>query len=330
MVAPARSPPHRLRADLADRSIAIRARALSTLLDDGKAAARHVPEVSDRIRDPDPGLRLIAATVLSKTGRPGVEGLIRGLSPRQPTDVRVRSAAGLAEVGPEAEAAVDALGACLFAKEEPLRWQASWALGEIGEPSVEPVLRILRATEDPLVRVAACDALGFVGPPGKPAVKDLKRLTGSDLPSVRMAAGSALVRVTDGKRKHVAPLIKQTKDEDPEVRREALVRIGQQQSNGHCAHKRCRDLLGDPEAAVRAEAAYTLARIEADPAKYVEPLIPLLRDGSPEVRRAAGAALHAFGPAAGSALPELEARFEDPDPGVRSIAHRAVKKIGGE
>ncbi|MEN8151891.1 MAG: HEAT repeat domain-containing protein [Planctomycetota bacterium] len=319
-----------VRADLSARSPAVRARALAALLEDPDAAGRCVREVGERIRDDDVGLRHTAAVVLSKTGRDGVDGLIRGLSPRQPGSVRIQAAAGLGSIGPEAEDAVDALGACLFAKEDDLRWHASRALGRIGEPSVEPVLRLLDVMETPPPRVAACDALGEVGPPAKNAVKALKRLSKADEPSVRFAALSALALITEGKKKYIAPLIVQSKHEDPEVRRDALVRIGRQRSHGHCAVKRVVELLGDEEPEVRAEAAYTMGRIEAEPAKYTEALVPLLRDPVRDVRLAAGAALSAFGPPAESALPELEARLSDPDEGVRSVARAAVQSIGGE
>jgi HEAT repeat protein len=79
---------------------------------------------------------------------------------------------------------------------------------------------------------------------------------------------------------------------------------------------------------VRAHAALTLARMEANSAEVVAALMRLLEDPDAGVREHAGIALAALGPAANAALPALRHRCQDSqEPRMAAIARVAVDRI---
>ncbi len=120
------------------------------------------------------------------------------------------------------ESAVNALIGAL-----PFWWMtkaAAEALGEIGKPAVEPLIRIL-SDNDERVRRSAADALGEIG--DVRAVEPLIKVLGDDSWRVRWPAVEALGKIGD--ERAVEPLIKLLEDEDDDVRNaaeEALEKLG--------------------------------------------------------------------------------------------------------
>ena len=120
------------------------------------------------------------------------------------------------------ESAVNALIGAL-----PFWWMtkaAAEALGEIGKPAVEPLIRIL-SDNDERVRRSAADALGEIG--DVRAVEPLIKVLGDDSWRVRWPAVEALGKIGD--ERAVEPLITALEDEDDDVRNaaeEALEKLG--------------------------------------------------------------------------------------------------------
>jgi HEAT repeat protein len=86
--------------------------------------------------------------------------------------------------------------------------------------------------------------------------------------------------------------------------------------------------LGDPDPAVRRQAANSLAALEAKEA--VPGLITALKDKDTGVRASAAEALWSIGPEAKEAVPDLIAALKDKSPEVRLNAAGALGEIGAE
>jgi len=86
--------------------------------------------------------------------------------------------------------------------------------------------------------------------------------------------------------------------------------------------------LADPDAQVRAAAAWALSQTGAPVAAAVPALAKALSDSSPRVRSLAAIALEAMGPAAVPALPELVRALGDPVDYVRVPAATALGAMG--
>lgn len=84
--------------------------------------------------------------------------------------------------------------------------------------------------------------------------------------------------------------------------------------------------LGDPDPAVRRQAARSLAALEAKEA--VPGLITALKDKDQGVRADAAEALWSIGPPAKDAVPDLIAALKDRSPDVRYNAAGALGEIG--
>src|SRR5688572_30065560 len=113
---------------LHDSSEYIRMAALADVLRSPSTDAGLLEPVSERIDDSDTEVRQMAAVVLPVFGCSAVPALIRGLATHQDVAVRIASSLGLARIGSDASAAIDALARCLEADEAELHWHASFAL----------------------------------------------------------------------------------------------------------------------------------------------------------------------------------------------------------
>ncbi|MDB5308863.1 MAG: hypothetical protein JWO38_3065 [Gemmataceae bacterium] len=91
------------------------------------------------------------------------------------------------------------------------------------------------------------------------------------------------------------------------------------------------EALRNPDPQVRKEAVFKLGNVgPADPAAYPA-VVGAIRDADPKVRCEVILALMKFGPRAKEAGPTLgDLKAHDPDARVRSHASRALEKIGTE
>ncbi|KQC07723.1 MAG: hypothetical protein APR55_00700 [Methanolinea sp. SDB] len=156
------------------------------------------------------------------------------------------------------------------------RWNAIRAIGELGEPFIEPLVRAL-SDEHWIVRRGAADALAKIG---YPAVPSLLKMLENVEEDVRRETERALVLIGEPA---VKPLLDALIHENAQVRQRSVQTLGVMQPPE--ALSPMISALKDSDPLVRQEAALSLSGY-ADPAS-VEPLIELLKDEHGYVRMAA-------------------------------------------
>ena len=205
--------------------------------------------------------------------------------------VRATAADELGMLGESAAEAIPQLIQALRDNYEPVRLNAAYTLGTIGEPAVPQLIEVLGDENGPTRRMAAY-ALAAVG---APAVASLSEALEHTEEAVRIEASYALAQIGDSAETAIAALIEHAKDEAVEVRRylaEAFGSIGP----------------------------------AASPA--VPALIDMLdNDDDKQVRFESALALAQIGPASSDAVPSLEKALRDPDRYVRDNTIHALKRI---
>lgn len=141
---------------------------------------------------------------------------------------------------------------------------------------------------------------------------------------VRSAALAAIVQIAEPQAA-VAPLTKGLSDKESAVRLVAAARLRQLGSPAAPAAKELADALADQNNDVAEAAAEALIRIGA---AAVEPVTGQLSAKSVAARKLALVCLARIGPAAKSAVPQIEKLKQDPDSQVRQLANAALKQLG--
>jgi HEAT repeat protein len=252
-------------------------------------------------------------------------------------DARKRSAAALADLGPDAREALPALLKMLRSPDEPEdgRKEAERALGEIGTPPREQMPALLEALQDGQstpARVYAAAALGKLGADTGPAVAALVKALKDDTPAVRRNAAAALGRVGLSARSDAYPaLLALLEDRDDEVRRTAvgaLVQLGRPAPAELPALKR---MLLSQSFGSRESRVYAAAALSEFGSDAVPPLLGTLStDPDPDVLMMACSALGQAGvktPEVTQALSRALDRDEKP---VRVAAAAAIGQLGLE
>lgn len=141
-----------------------------------------------------PALLALAILVVSAAEGAEVAELVGKLRDAD-SDVRRAAAKGLAELGPEARAAVPDLGKALRDRDLFVRRFAAEALGKIGPDASAaiPALGLAMSDERKEVQIAAADALGRLGKDAIPALIAALKDPNKD-PAVRRLAAQGLSR----------------------------------------------------------------------------------------------------------------------------------------
>jgi len=265
--------------------------ALGEMGRDGAAAASSLFALT---KDATPAVQAASFRALvavhADTGRlkPLLEAALASSTP----EVRKAGAAGLASLGDTSALGVNGLVDLLDDENAAGRLAAVQALGQLGAkaaPSVQPLLAHL---EDPVLQGGILETLGSIGPASEPAVPRL----------IDMA-----------KRR--------------DLRATVLVVLGRIGRGANAALPMLYEAMNDPASEVRASAVTALANTEADDARALGVIVPLVDKGqSGDVRRAAVRAMVKYGPAAASAVPRLVALLDRETD--RGEAMRALKSIG--
>ncbi|HMA04318.1 MAG TPA: HEAT repeat domain-containing protein [Methanomicrobiales archaeon] len=192
------------------------------------------------------------------------------------------------------------------------RWRAAEALGTLGGPAVDDLIRELHR-HDPQVRLGVVEALGAIGDP-RAAPSLLGILSGDGSEEVRWAAALALGDTGDASA--VPALAAALRDPSKYVRFGAAVALGN---------------LGWEPAGGEEEACLLIARqdwasLPALGAEAVAPLIRASRDGDPSIRaQAVGILGEVGGPGSGEVCDGV---LRDPDGEVRWRATLAFPRCG--
>ena len=214
-----------------------------------------------------------------------VDGLINALKHKN-VDIQEKAVKALGEIG---EPAVEPLLQALDEEDWYVRRAAVMALGEVGGArALTPLIKALKDNES-VVRGAAVEAFGIIG---EPAVEPLLQALDEEDCHVRAAAVRALGEV--GGARALTPLIKALKDNDSGVRYGAAVYLGE---------------MGDASA--------------------VAPLILALKDNDSEVRYRAAVSLGEMGDASAVA-PLIKAFDKIFLPGIftKHVVLEALEEIG--
>jgi HEAT repeat protein len=201
----------------------------------------------------------------------------------------------------------------------------AWALGHIGKPAVEPLIKALE-DDNGWIRSSAAEVLGVIG--DARAVEPLIRVLGGekaawmrDLEFIRKSAIEALGEIGDVRA--VEMLIEALGDGGSHVRESATSALGK--IGDARAVEPLSKALGDETGYVRWPAAEALGVI--GDARAVEPLIEVLLDDDWRVRRHAAEALGKIGDA--RAVEPLNKVLKDEKEHVRKYAKEALKKLSG-
>ncbi len=229
-------------------------------------------------------------------------------------------------------------------KRANVRASVAWILGEfpIEAKRTVPVLIALLRDKETSVRRKAAWSLGRIGPEAKAAIPALVEALkdpdmGPEIKDVRVSGGAAfaLGRIGRKAKAAVPALIKAIKSGDPNsqaLRINALVRIA---PNDKDVFETLIQLLKQREdLGTRADAANALGFVGSKAKDAVPMLIDLLNVSdekksslSATARKIAALTLGKIGKEAKDAILALERALSDPDPGVRSEAAVALKKI---
>ncbi len=288
----------------------------------GEAAA-----LSERLLDPEPSTRILAIEALLRCGEDGAAPLISALQADQPTAVRVAAASALARMSSSPRDAAGPLAACMAGDDEVLRFHAGSALAKMGEGAVPFLQPMIHGPKED-VALAALNVLSRIGPEAFGAIEALKALQESNpAPSLRLACSAARAQISGEPSALLETLAGLLASKDPQLRRDCLKRMGDLGEASAPVIEAVLQALSDPAAAVRAAAAITLARIQADPGQVVPVLIERLEDAELEVREAAVMALARYGPDAAGALPELYKMAQAEEGSLQAMARAAVRRI---
>jgi HEAT repeat protein/lysophospholipase L1-like esterase len=292
---------------LQDSSFVVRNAAISTLKKLGPEAIRGMVEA---LQSGDEATSKAVVSALGKMGSdviPALEGALRDGSAL----VRKAAADALGQMGPKAKDAADGLLDAVGDVDPGVRQAAMAALPKLGIKTQQAVSVLVEALHDDswLVRQAAAKTLGQMGSEAIYAMDGLVEALTDEERLVRSAALKSMEQLDpDSVSSVVMPkLIGMVDDEDPQVRRRAVVALSGIGTSVEPMVEALMGALGDPDEGVRIEAILALGRLDPVAEDSVASLMGLLEDDSGAVRMAAVTALGSIG--TGVVVPLLVERF---------------------
>ena len=205
---------------------------------------------------------------------------IDGLADEDPA-VRSRAADDLGTFGESAADAIPHLVQAMHDTYEPVRLNAAYTLGAIGEPAVPTLVALLGDEEDTTRRMAAY-ALAAVGEAAVPALCDALEHPEE---VVRVEATYGLAQIGTPAASAIPTLIERTQDESVEVRRYLPEAFGALGPVAAPAVPALTDMLAsDTDEQTRFEAALALAQIGPPAEDAIPVLADALRDDNRYVR----------------------------------------------
>lgn len=305
-------------------------------------------------------VRVTAAYVLRRIGRPALPALIQTLKHKDP-GTRCRAVRTLEWIGPEAHEAVPALTQALedrdyhvrghaaeaIAHIDPtvhdivpilirssrdssrnLRWRAAWALGRARPVRQEAITALVDLLGDPhyFVQARAAMSLGEIGPAAAPATPALAAALTRKYSFTRWHVAAALHEIGPGAKQAVPALIRALKDDEPFVRSHAAEALGKLAPGDEEVEGALAELLSDSQWLVRYHAAAALARM-GHPNMVMHILLKGAKHRDPQVRIHALATLEASGPEAKEGIRAIKEALKDEDEQVRKAAAEALEKI---
>lgn len=293
--------------------------------------AQLAPLFCDQLADSEPAVVMPALHTLGDMDAAAVPFLLEAL--KEPKS-RYWATVALAEIGPEAAAAVEPLAQLATAGELDERMQATLALAAIGPAADAAVPELVKSLEcdEELLRNAAAFALGRIASPAADAPLEKVAAGPNDFLATIAAWARAQIYPQDAALAGaaVARLKKGLESDAPGARKASVSGLSDLAAITAAAVRE--DLVGtfvkllhDADADVGTAAGAALVRLQGD---AVDAVRATLADAGTRLR--ALEVLAAIGPAARAAVPELTALLADADPLVRSEAAVALAAIGAD
>ena len=307
----------------------LRWHAVSALGDIGADPKSCVQCLIGALSDSDEQVKVSAEHSLRKIGKAAVPALVEGL-----TDESLHSliTSIIAEIGPDAAAAVPALTGMLGSKDADVRREAILTLAAIGPAanSVAPELIKMLGDKQSPNRPAAAFALGkMMAKSAVPALKD--GMNDVDNPVLRLACVWALLQIDPTNEDYATialpQLITALDNDNPAIRREAARTLARFGARAKSAVPALQQHLSDPNAPVRREALIALAEIGPDSQIAVTDILRILNDGNPALSPIACYALGRIGAASKAAVPTLNRILQGRDPHEKTVAAWALVQI---
>jgi HEAT repeat protein len=271
---------------------AVRATAAKAIGLLGAEAEVAVPDLSRRLRDPEPYVALEAAKAMARIGSCSVPKLTVALNDTNPV-VRRAAAYGLGELGSGIDSATATLIMALGDSDRAVRGAAAFSLSTVGSPTIKALTNLV-SHEDPALRDAAItqfihlyrDLHGMVGP-----LIELSRV--ADVSTrVKAIEGLAMIRATD--EASIQVYMQALSDPAVNVRLAGIKALSMISWKLDFAVPNLSKSLSDPEPPVREAAAKLLAGLSAAGNHSREALRQCLLENDGSVRAAAQQALKQF------------------------------------
>jgi HEAT repeat protein len=261
-------------------------------------------------------------------------GLLEKLRDPQPR-VRMEAAGSISRLGPAAKDAVAALVAAFPQEKDPFARRAMIdALGSVGPqaraaaPALAMAVRDGYGSVDDLVGFEAAAALAKIDPENVASGQYIGAMLRDKNPDVRCRA-AAMVRLLGPGPKSLVPILTEAmKDPATGVRYEALRSLTALRPEPAVLLPILTAAIGDKDRYMRQQAAVGLASYGPGAKDALKPLMEAVaKEKEPEVKAQQIRALRYIGPAAAEAIPLLTEALKDPNPQVRTQAQRAIQKI---
>ncbi len=272
-----------------------------------EGAAAALPVLEQRLKDPNPTVRLSGANAIGmfKTNGKGAQQAL--IAAANDSDERVQKAvqSALRSIGVGSAQAVESLTASATSGDVSERLHAIRALGNLGyrgdnHPNPTPVLISLLSDPERLIRIAAAEAISKVGPAAQDATPKLIQMLQDSDPEIKAAGAKGLERMHTVDQEAIDAITKAITDTNPAVR---LSLVG---------------ALGDSMLSYRKKD------------QLVAVLVPLLSDPDRLVRLTAAKGLRFSGEAGGQASSALSALLTQNDPEIKQAAAEALANIGSK
>jgi HEAT repeat protein len=299
----------------------------------GAAAKPAVAELQKCLTDRSAAIRTHVASALGDLGpaaEPGVGDLATALKDSD-EGVRREAAEALGKIGPSAKAAVPALVAALNDDAGTVTVHAAWALSRVGPEAVPDLVTALKGEKK--LRHLIVAILGDIGEAAKPAVGTLSEfLADPEIdPDLGREIMLTLARIGPGAKGAVGVLLKILGDEEHALRAGAayaLAKLGAKEARPLLVQA----LASDDDSEMRVVAPIALVLLSPDRDALIGLALPriieLLGDESNHVRHEALEALAFIGPKAAAAVPQLVSGITDPDPAIRAAHLSTLGEIG--
>ena len=241
---------------------------------------RSVKDLAEQLRSVDLQQRRDAAYGLANLGadaQSALDALIDALDDRD-EQVWMQSAMAVARIGPAAAEAAPALIESLDTRDDQQRYRAAWVLSRLGGEAIEP-LRKAASSDVERVRIGALDAMGWMSDHRDGLVPVLQEaLTDKDVSVARQAVASLALL-------HAASALCEALDhDDPTIRATAASGLADTDEIPSTAESKLLDLAEDEIARVRQAAVVAIAASDLPSQTVNDVILSAIKDGDPLVR----------------------------------------------